>query len=236
MSAWKVCPCAIILALVVACAEASLIDTFAAGKQSLSVSADATTDSNQANPGTGVAIGGWRDIALTWISGDLDFANTLPAGGKFAFTQGTSEGEATITWDGANSQGVLSYLLGANLTSGGNDEFLLNILTTTGTGLGLTMTVYTDATNASSYSTSVAGGFSGNKTLLYSSFTQSGTAGPANFANVGAIVLGLKGAGHAGSDITIGTISTGQSVPEPPTLAFAVMGAMAAIWGWRRIR
>jgi hypothetical protein len=237
MSAWKVCACAIVLALVAANAEASLIDSFTAGKQSLSVSPDATTDSNQANPGTSVAIGGYRDIALKWLSGDLDFANTLTTGGKFAFTQGTSEGEAAITWDGANTQGVLSYALGTDLTSASNNEFLLNIITTTGAGMGLTMTVYSDATHASSYSTTVPAAFSGNKAMLYSGFSKlSGAAGPANFASVGAIVLDLKGTGYAGSDITLGTISTAQAVPEPPVLAFTIMGAMVAIWGWRRIR
>jgi hypothetical protein len=235
MSAWKVCICAFALAFLVGSARATLIDSFTAGKQALFVSADGTTDSNQANLVTGV-IGGYRDLALEWIRGEMDFANTLPSAGKFAFTQGTSEGKGSITWDGENSQGTLGYGLAQNLAAGGTNEFFLSVLNTAGTGVALTMTIYTDATHASSCSGFVAGGFTGGKEFLYGDFTKAtGMTGPVNFASVGAIKLDFNGDGHTGSDITLGLIQT-RAVPEPPTLAFVVIGAMAVIWGWRRLR
>ena len=94
------------------------------------------------------------------------------------------------------------------------------------------MTVYTDATHASQYVTTVPAGGSSNLLLPYSLFSQIGANG-ANFSNVGAIVLEFNGVGHAGSDITIGPI---QTVPEPSTLALAAIGAMVALGFGRRWR
>jgi hypothetical protein len=65
--------------------------------------------------------------------------------------------------------------------------------------------------------------------LPYSSFSPLG-AGPANFSNVGAIVLEFNGVGHIGSDITIDSIGT---VPEPSTLALAAIGVSILGLGWR---
>jgi hypothetical protein len=227
MSTPRICLCALVLLCSAGTAGASLIDSFNAGSQTLFVWPGAPTASNQANPGTGTAIGGYRDITLQWISGDLDFANVLASSptGKFSFTEGTAEGKVDITWDGANTPSVLSYLLGANLTTGGDDEFRLVVDAVTGSGVPMTMTVYTDATHASAYSTTVPAGTTGNVFVPYASFAQV-AAGPANFANVGAIVLEFNGTGHVGSDITLGLIQTQQSVPEPSTLALSAIGAL----------
>ncbi len=237
MSAQKIFLCTVALALSVGSARATLIDSFSDGSQSLFVSSDQTNDSSNVGPGTSNVIGGYRDVSLQWLSGDLDFANVLTSAGKFSFTQGTSEAKVALTWDGDNAISSLNYLLGANLTSGSDNGFLLNILATTDTGVDLTMTVYTDASHASTYGTPIAGGFSGGKILSYGSFTPlTGAAGAADFSNVGAIVLTLSGYGHSGSDITLGTIQTtsnGAPVPEPSTFALAAIGAAVA-WGLRR--
>jgi hypothetical protein len=232
MAALRVCLCTGLLAFLAGVAEASFIDAFDAGDQTLFVWSGKTNADDQANPGTSTAIGGYRDIALTWYSGELDFANVLASAGIFTFTQGTSEGEVAITWDGENSKGVLGYLLGANLTSGDDNQFLLNVASVTGTGVDLTMTVYTDATHASKYDIFPLSS-SGIKHLYYSDFSAVPGYGAANFSNVGAVVLKLNGTGHVGSDITIGPI---QTVPEPSTLALAAIGTMVLGFGWRRRR
>ncbi len=231
MSVHKICLCSLALIFSVGSARATLIDSFSDGKQSLFVSYDQTSDSSNVGSGISNVIGGYRDVSLQWLSGDLDFANVLTSAGKFSFTEGTSEAQVVLMWDGDNALSSLNYLLGANLTDGGDNGFLLNVLATTDTGVDLTMTVYTDATHASTYGTPIAGGFSGGKVLSYGDFTPlTGAAGPADFSNVGAIVLTLSGSGHSGSDITLGTI---QTVPEPSSFALAAIGAAVAL-GLRR--
>ena len=115
---------------------------------------------------------------------------------------------------------------------------MFNVLATTGTGVELTMTVYTDATHASTYSTLVPGGYFGSESWQYGGFSQLvGAAGPANFGTVGAIVLDFNGTGHVGSDITIGPLQTNTgTVPEPSALALAAIGAMVFFGFGRRWR
>ena len=238
MSARIVCLCASILAFSAGSVDATLIDSFGDVNQSAIVWSSLPFSASQANPGSSVAIGGYRDLALQWVSGDLAFANVLPAGptGEFSFTQGTAQGTTAITWDGADTPGTLSYLLGTDLTSGGGNEFLLDVSATTGTGVGLTMTVYSDATHASQYSTSVVGGFSGSLLLPYGGFSTLGP-NPADFSNVGAIVLQLNGVGHTGSDITFSSVQTATApVPEPSALALAAIGVAIIGLGrrWRK--
>ena len=224
-----------------ACAEATLIDSFGAGSdgvsQSLIVWSGYQSDSSQVNPETGIAIGGYRDMALQWESGGPAFADVLVTGGagSFSFTQGTAQGNTTLTWDGANTPNVLSYALNTDITDGGVENgFVMNVAEITGTGLTFTVTVYTDATDYSRFSGTLPGGLSGDQALPFSSFTQGG-AGPATFANVGAIVFNIDGAGRSGSDITINSIRTANiEVPEPSAIALAMIAAMLFGVRWRR--
>ncbi|MEN6452087.1 MAG: PEP-CTERM sorting domain-containing protein [Thermoguttaceae bacterium] len=225
MSAWKLCLCAIVLLFLVAAANATMIDSFGSGKQSLSVDPDSQFASGQV--ATSAAIGGYRDISLQWKSGDLDFANVTPSGGKLTFTQSTSESIATVTWDGENSPDVRSYLLGANLTSGGKDGFSIPLFAVTGSSIDLSLTVYTDAGHASLLTMTLPAGGPRTLSLRYTDFRGIGGV-TADFTNVGAIVLGLSGVGHLGSDVTIGSIQT-VTTPEPSTLALLAIGAAALI-------
>jgi hypothetical protein len=229
----RICLCALVLVLAVGTAGASLIDSFTDGSLALSVWSGVPAISQQVAATS--SIGGYRDVALDWVSGDLDFANVVYSGpvGKFAFTEGTAEGKTAITWDGANTPSVLSYLLGANLTAGGDNEFAIAVDAVTGSGVPMTISVYTDATHASAYSTTLPAGTTGNVFVPYTSFTQV-AANPANFAAVGAIVLQFNGTGHVGSDITIGSIKTQQIVPEPSMLALGAIVAMIFGLAWCR--
>jgi hypothetical protein len=146
----------------------------------------------------------------------------------------TSSGKATITWDGDNSPGVLSYLLDDSLLKENANTFKIDVGATG--GMDLLMTVYTDATHASATAPIlVPNGFSGPLYIPYSAFTQpvAGASAPADFSDVGAITLSLDGTAHAGSSIILNSVET---VPEPSTLALAVFGAMALLVVARRSR
>jgi len=230
MSAWKVCLCAVVLAFSAACAKATIIDSFGGTKFTLSVDGDSIADETDfSQVTTAAAIGGHRYTLLTWLSGDQNFASVSPSGGKFSFTQGTAEGDATITWDGSTSSNV--YLLGENLNNEGN-EFQINVLGCTNTGVELTMTVYTNASEASTYSLPVTS--IGGLSLPYKDFFKLPTAASeADFSSVGAIVLDINGYNHSGSDVTLGLI---QTIPEPSTLALAAIFAVVALCLRRRWR
>jgi hypothetical protein len=234
---------ALLVAIVVlsaANANATLIDSFDVASQSSWASASIPDSSSQAHPGTTTAIGGYRDVAIHWLLGAKSYVDVLTGmdGSELAFAQGSGQAETTVTWDGANSPNVLSYSLGADLTTNGNNEFVLDIAEVTGTGLNLTMTVYnTDGIHASTYTTVVPANTVGDFAIKYSSFTSTsvGISGIADFVHTGAIVLDLSGSSHSGSDITINSISTatGTTAPEPSTLTM-LLGTLAVFGLLRR--
>jgi hypothetical protein len=230
---------AAILILAAANVQATVIDLFDAAPQYCSVSAGGTSSSDHGNPGAS-AIGGYRDIAMTWVNGKRSSAEVFTGadGTGLSFTQGTSQAKTTVIWDGANTPNVISYLLGKDLTIGGDNEFLLDIGEVTATGLNLKMTVYSaDADHASVYSTFVPSGSGSVLSVLYGAFAQAAGAGhAADFGSVGAISLELNGTGNSGSDITLNSIKTGFSptVPEPSTLALAAIGFLAFFGVGRR--
>jgi hypothetical protein len=215
--------------------KAVVVDSFDDANRLYLVSRLDRRQSDQTRPGSDAAIGGYRDVALQWISGDKSYVELFDNGKTpgLVFDQRVTEAKATLTWDGANSPGQRSYLLDADLTLGGHDDFLFDIGKVTGSGIGLKMTVYTDAAYASQYIVVVPAGTSGEFKLPYADFMSVGLGGAADFANVGAIVLELNGMGHADSDIVIRSIVT--SAPEPSTLVMAAIGAVA-FFGLRRRR
>jgi hypothetical protein len=224
---------ALVFVFSAAIAEASMIDSFDGGSQSLFVTVSQPDVHQQVNAGSGT-IGSYRDISLLWNAGFLDYANVMVSGssGMFGFNQLTSDstGKATITWDGSDSPNVLDYKLDQDLTLGGDNGFLIDIGTSA--GMTLTMTVYTNATSSSSYTKTLASGFSGLLYVPYSSFAQVGTD-PAEFDSIGAIQLLLDGTAHPGSNIAISSI---QTVPEPSAFAMLVVGAVALLGIGRRSR
>jgi hypothetical protein len=226
-------------------ADAAIIDSFDTGTQSLFVSGAQMSASQQLNVGTGTAIGGYRDISLEWTSGFLDFASVSISGpqGLFVFTQlnsaPASTGKATITWDGADTPNLLSYLLGADLMSNSDDKFLLDINTVAGSGMDILMTVYSDSARVSEKMISLSGGFSGGLPVLYSDFSPVGTGGAADFFSVGAIVLTCDGTAHPGATIVLNSVgTTHEAVPEPSALVMLAFGALAFIGmgrHWKRV-
>jgi hypothetical protein len=223
--------------------QATLIDDFDAGAQSLWTSQGTPYSLSQANVTSEDAIGGYRNVAIQWLTGRQSYVDVLadPTQAGLSFTEGTGEAIATVTWDGPDIPNILEYALNVDLTSGGENEFVLDVEQVTGTGIQLTLTVYTDATHASRSTTFLDAQLSEPLALPYGTvFSQlAGTSGPADFAHVGAIVLELSGAGHPGSDITINSIWTddnGPPVPEPSTLVLAAIGALGLLGARRRWR
>ncbi len=222
--------------LSVGAAQATLIDSFNAEEQFLHTRTSNPIVWNQVEPGSTVAIGKFRDVMLQLTSGRSDYSEVMTDfGGVFTFTQGTAEGLARITWDGEDSENTLRFSLNQDLQSPTEDGFLIDIAEVTGTGVILQLDVYTnDADHVSSYTTLVSAGTSGTLLAPYASFIPSGGSGSANFDDVDAIVLTFDGTGHAGSDITIGSIETGK-VPEPTVWTILATGMASLMFtGWRR--
>ena len=229
---------AAILAFSAANVEATIIDSFNTTGQSCTVSPGAKINTSYAHPAPD-AIGNCRDVALQWLGGKRSCLDVFTGddGTGLSFGQSTGQAETSVTWDGTNSPGVLSFDLNANLKKNEENHFVLDIAEVTGSGVDLTMTVYSADGFASQYSLPASEVTSGILSVPYTNFTQVGAKGRADFSSVGAIVLDLNGAKHDGSDITIDSIETaGTTAPEPSTLVMAAMVAMALLGGrrWRR--
>jgi hypothetical protein len=197
--------------------------------QSLKVTTKNPVDTNVTQASS--AIGGWRDISLHEVAGQPMYVDVFsdPGSGLY-FTEGTGQAYTIVTWAGADTSSKPQYDLNANLTSGGDDRFLLNVIGVTGTGIDVTMTVYSNGgTNSSTTTTPVTVTSTGEIPLLFSSFS-----GNANLTDVNAIVLELSGVGHAGSDIALSSLTT--AAPEPSTLVLAAMGVVALLGVGRKWR
>jgi hypothetical protein len=220
--------------------EAGLvIDQFSStSDQSLVVTKKKPSKELQAAIDTSIAIGGYRDILLEEVSDQpvhVDvFAPDDGDNGLF-LSQGTGAAKTTVTWDGTDSPNLLSYGLHDDLTSGGVDKcFLLTVGGVTGTGINVTMTIYTyDSAHSIAYSstmtTPVLITHAGDVSLPFSGFS-----GGASLTNVNAITLQLNGTDHPGSDIAITKIVT--ATPEPSTLMLAAVGALVFLGTGRKWR
>jgi hypothetical protein len=230
---------AVVCALSATNVEATLIDSFEAGDQWLSVSYRVGRQFGSEDiSAPGAVIKGYRDVWLQWLSGssiDAEVVTNASIGTGFYFSQGVGEAKATLVWDGEGVTNTIGHSLNENLETGGADRFLLDIAAVTGDGMTLTMKVYTDGAQPWTYSCPLTAQTSGIVPVLFSDFTQAGGSDPVSFSNVGAIVLELNGAGHSGSDIRIHSIQT--AVPELSTLGMAAIGIIAFLGlrnRWRR--
>jgi hypothetical protein len=227
---------AAVFALSAANVGATMIDSFDTGDQWFGVSYRAGY--RTASGGVDVSdrtkvLGGHRDVWLKWLSGATSTAEVVAddaVGTGFFFSQGVGEAITTIVWDGHAGDAIdqLGFDLDARLDAGGADQFSLDIAKVTGSGMNLTMIVYTDGTHASATSSIfVPEGPQRTLSLPYTAFNQSvpEISGLADFSQpIGAIVLELDSHGRTGSDIRIRSIDT---IPEPSTLVLVAIGAMA---------
>lgn len=181
------------------------------------------------------AIGGYRDLYLHRVAGQPIYLDVFsdPGAGMY-FSEGTGEAVAIVTWDGEDSFNTRSYSLHANLTGGGEDAFSLKVDALDGTGINVSMVLYTGDGNHSSATLPKLITAAGEISIPFTDFTIAGSGGAATLSNVNAIELKLDGTGHAGSDIAITSLKT--AVPEPSTLVLLAMGAVALVGVGRKWR
>ncbi len=119
----------------------------------------------------------------------VDVGTTLAGALAFARSAGVTNTTVEVWWDGNNDTSVFNPtgLGGINLTAGGQDRFVINVVGSSDTVKQMRLVVWTDGSNLSeqNFTLPAAGG---TVTLLYSGFTIAGGTG-ANFTNVGAIFL-----------------------------------------------
>lgn len=171
------------------------VDTFATGQAVLTAPPGGVSSVATAGPDI---LGQHRGLSVALHSG-AGPATVQVSGGVLAFSVATtapaSRGEAVVTWDGDTDARTLSAsgLGGVNLSAAG-DAFRLTVPSASA-GVELTLTVYTDAGNASVYGLLLpAIGSPTDIDVEFGSFvTLAGTG--ANFTSVGAITLTVRGTG-----------------------------------------
>jgi hypothetical protein len=219
-------------------AQAFVIDSFETD-QATSVFAPVGSASNWAS-GPGI-LGSERDVTLTLASGVGTTA--IASAGEFAYGHiASSEGSATLTWDGSDASSSLDAigLGGVDLTdAGASDGFVMSLLFND-FAASMVLTVYTDAANFSQATAPLPGGVPPDPQallkVLFDDFVVAGGTG-ADFTDVGALSLEIDGSSTPALDVSLDYIETSHvSVPEPST-AVSLLSALAAIaWSRRRPR
>jgi len=203
----------VILALAtvgIALADIISVDTFTDGFQSMQVDQSNPSDTDYTS---GSMIGGERDAQLIWSSGTGGAVNLYIDSGDsnfLSFAQASGyRSTATLQWDGSDSSMTLNTtgLSNTDLTdSGANDSFRIRIIDNDNP-VGITMRVYTDASNWSTRTQNTRGDIDTGQIVdmifPFSSFTTGGGTG-ADFADVGAIEMMLDGVtvSLAGADVS----------------------------------
>lgn len=184
-------------------------------------------------PGAGV-VGGSRGAVLTRHVGNNAASLNIDLGGNSLLEMSSGPDDiasALLQYDGDTNPNSLNGtgLGSVDLTEGGANGMFSVLYRADLAGAPVTVTVYTDAGNASRASFNTAAtGFGANPfvsgDLLFANFTTLLGAG-ANFANVGAIEIAINSAtGVSGLDIQL-DLADSRIVPEPAGLA-ALAGSL----------
>ncbi|QDS90823.1 Large cysteine-rich periplasmic protein OmcB precursor [Rosistilla ulvae] len=205
----------------------TLVDDFLAGTQSLEATSATTTDESYFSDGT--ILGGERDLLLTYTSGLRVNLDTIPASGLISYSSASGAfGGFEIVYDGVDGSTNINAtgLGGANLDDNGSAEFLQLMLGADAAGVPITLTIFSDDANFSTFSTTVpqtADGVATDELLIpLNSFVDTGNG--ADFSNVGAIRVAITGSAAFDSQVAvIGTLGqTNQTANfamfEPLTL------------------
>ncbi|QDV70716.1 Cna protein B-type domain protein [Rosistilla carotiformis] len=192
------------------------VDSFSEGTQSLQ--ADAGTPSDEgffsAPAGSQSILGRERDLMLDYTSGlrvNLDVNTTS---GTLSYSSPTNAtGGYTVDYDGIDGSATLdpTGLGGVDLTNGGTADQLMLMLGADIAGVPITLTVYTDGGNFSSFTTilpvTAGGGATDELLILMTDFDANQTGNGADFTNVGAIRVEVTGAAAFDSDVSVvGTV------------------------------
>ncbi|MBI2481691.1 MAG: hypothetical protein HYV60_24510, partial [Planctomycetia bacterium] len=156
------------------------------------------------------ALGGERDLLVEYISGAFDAelrASNVSSSLIISSDTGTV-GNYTAVWDGTDGDAVnvsATGLGGVDLTAAGVADRLQLLIGADQNGVALTINVYTDATNFSSFFTTIPNTGTGSATSeLLVSFTDFiPTGSGANFANVGAIEMQITGVAALDAELAL---------------------------------
>ncbi|QDS90303.1 Cna protein B-type domain protein [Rosistilla ulvae] len=188
------------------------VDDFSEGSQSLQ--ADAVTTSVESffsSPaGSQSILGRERDLMLNYTSGlrvNLDVDTTT---GVLTYSSASGAvGGYTVDYDGIDGSATLDAtgLGGVDLTNNGSADQLMLMMGADIAGVPITITVFTDAGNYSTFSTMVpvtAGGIASDELLIpMTDFDANQTGTGADFNNVGAIRVEISGAAAFDSQVSV---------------------------------
>ncbi|MCU0873929.1 MAG: DUF11 domain-containing protein, partial [Pirellulaceae bacterium] len=179
------------------------------------------------------ALGDYRQMDVNAVSGTGQVRVEIDVNNNDVFNyseEAATAGNATAIWDGTpgvHANVVPTGLGGEDLTGGGVQDSFALLIPISDVPAKQTLTVYTDATHASQTTVDVPS-FASNLTqrVMFSSLTQlPGMAGPADFANVGAITFSIikaPGFPDFGLDYQLHSISTVGPKVLRTTLPFDV--------------
>ncbi|UCD29155.1 MAG: PEP-CTERM sorting domain-containing protein, partial [Planctomycetota bacterium] len=140
-----------------------------------------------------------------------------------------TDGEAKLVWDGIDGSPALDYtgLGGFDLTNGGALDRITIPVAFDDLPVTLVMEVWTDSNYMSDAQLNLPGGIFSpvDYEILFTSFVSSGSSGPADFSNVGMIVLDIN-VQYPGTDLQIDYI---KATPEPATLLLLILGCLPVL-------
>lgn len=189
--------------------------TDAAGTLGVSVDDFTTTDQTAtADSGTPIApstatatvLGGERDLLATYLSGPFDvelMASTITT--SLIIDSGTATtGDFNITWDGLDGDATTLAATGlgnVDLTNTGVADRFQFLIRSDLAGAALTLNIYTDAANFSSFATTIPTGALSELLIPFTSFVDTGTG--ADFTDVGAIEMLVNGVAEMNAELTL---------------------------------
>jgi len=206
-----------------------IIDNFDANQ---SLVANSSTPVAQSSVSDAGILGGERDTRALYQSGPGNVVLEANLGGdkilNFSLAAKTSGG-ADIVWDGLDGSSALNYtgLGSVDLSDGGVLDRIAIMLGFDDLPVTLVLEVWTNSDYMSVAQLNLPGGIFSpvEYELPFTSFVDSGSSGPADFTNVGMIVLEID-VQFPSTDLQIDYV---KSTPEPVTLCLLALGSLAML-------
>lgn len=218
-----------------------VIDGFTTSQTGARVCPEVGPLTNSSVAAASEALGGERDIYVETTSQDItNPTNCMFVGVNYLESYFSSNvqqevtGSVEVQWDGADGNPTTLDAMGlggVDLTDGGvNDQFLLRIIDNNIGIPSMDITVYTDASNYSTYSLNLGFIFDPqNRYIPFADFTTAAGTG-ADFTNVGAITWTFS-AGPSQSGPNVRSFEVISSDTTPPE-SFAFRSGTLGLNGW----